>query len=179
MSADFSAPFRVSCRAAGIRARVLHVERARGGASGTPGGGVGLHRQLLCSLGRADRRRDRRPSTCTQGIHLILWLHEGKLAPSLCTWVLALLSVTKDRLAIACLHVVSGFPGGSAGKESAWNVIDLGSIPGLERSPREGNSYPLQYSGLENSIDCIVHRVAKSRTRLSDLHFTSLRFPSS
>ena len=56
------------------------------------------------------------------------------------------------------------FPGGSAGKESACNVGDLGSIPGSGRSPGEGNGYPLQYSGLENSIDCIVHRVAKSRT---------------
>ena len=60
------------------------------------------------------------------------------------------------------------FLGGSAGKESACNV-DLGSIPGwCERSPGEGNGYPLQYSGPENSIDCIVHGVAKSRTRLSD-----------
>ena len=48
-----------------------------------------------------------------------------------------------------------GFPGGSAGKESACNAGDLGSIPGLGRSPGEGNSYPLQYSGLENSMDCI------------------------
>ena len=46
-----------------------------------------------------------------------------------------------------------GFPGGSAGKESAGNVGDLGSIPGLRRSPEEGNSYPLQFSGLENSMD--------------------------
>ena len=45
-----------------------------------------------------------------------------------------------------------GFPGGSADKESTCNVRDLGSIPGLERSPGEGNSYPLQYSGLENSM---------------------------
>ena len=45
---------------------------------------------------------------------------------------------------------------------------DLGSIPGLVRSPGEGKSYPLQYSGLENSMDCIVHGFAKSRTRLSD-----------
>ena len=49
------------------------------------------------------------------------------------------------------------FPGGSSGKESACNVGDLGSIPGLGRSPGEGNGYPLQYSGLENSMDCIVH----------------------
>ena len=45
---------------------------------------------------------------------------------------------------------------------------DLGSITGLGRYPGEGNGYPLQYSGLENSMDCIVHGVAKSRTRLSD-----------
>ena len=54
--------------------------------------------------------------------------------------------------------------GGSAGKESAYNVGDLGSTPGLGRSPGEGNVYPLQYSGLENSTDCIVHGVTKSRT---------------
>ena len=59
---------------------------------------------------------------------------------------------------------MSGFPCGSAGKESACNVGDLGSIPGLGRFPREGKGYPLQYSGLENSMDCIVHRVAKSWT---------------
>ena len=62
------------------------------------------------------------------------------------------------------------FPGGSGGKESACNVGDLGSIPGLGSS-EEGNDYPLQYSDLENSMDCIVHGVAKSRTRLSDFHF--------
>ena len=56
-----------------------------------------------------------------------------------------------------------GFLGGSAGKESAWNVGDLCSIPELERSPGEGNGYPLLYSGLEYSMDCIVHGVAKSR----------------
>ena len=60
---------------------------------------------------------------------------------------------------------------GSAGKESTCNVGDLGSIPGLGRSPGEGKGYPFQYSGLENFMDCIVHRVAKSRTRLSDFHF--------
>ena len=63
-----------------------------------------------------------------------------------------------------------GFPCGSAGKESAHNVGDLGSISGLGRSPGEGKGYPLQYSGLENSMDCIAHRVAKSRTGLSDFH---------
>ena len=63
------------------------------------------------------------------------------------------------------------FPGGSSGKESSCNVGDLGLIPGLGRSPVEGNGNPLQHSGLENSIDCIVHGVAKSQTQLSDFHF--------
>ena len=66
-----------------------------------------------------------------------------------------------------------GFPCGSAGKESTCNVGDLGLIPGLGRSPGEEKGYTLQYSGLENSMDCIVHGVTKSRTRLSDFHFTS------
>jgi len=55
------------------------------------------------------------------------------------------------------------FPGSSAGKESACSVGDLGSIPGLGRSPGEGKGYLLQYSGLENSMDCIAHGVAKSQ----------------
>ena len=50
-----------------------------------------------------------------------------------------------------------GFPGGSAGKESACNVGDLGLIPELGRFPGEGNRYPLQYSGLGNSKDYTVH----------------------
>ena len=67
--------------------------------------------------------------------------------------------------------VFLGFPGGSADKEFACNAGDLGSIPGLGRSLGDGNGYPLQYSGLENSMDCIVHGVANSRTRLRDFHF--------
>ena len=63
-----------------------------------------------------------------------------------------------------------GFPCGSAGKESACNVGDLGLIPGLGRSPGEGKGSPLQYSGLENSMDCTVNGVSKSQTRLSDFH---------
>ena len=68
------------------------------------------------------------------------------------------------------------FPGGSDGKESACNVEDLGSIPGLGRSPGEQKSYPFQCSGLENSMNrgawrATVHEVAKSWTQLSDLHF--------
>ena len=64
-----------------------------------------------------------------------------------------------------------GFPGGSEVKASACNAGDLGLISGLGRSPGEGKGHPLQYSGLENSMDCIVHGVAKSRTGLSNFHF--------
>ena len=71
----------------------------------------------------------------------------------------------RDRLPIP---VFLGFPCGSAGKESACNVGDLGLIPALGRSPGEWKGYPFQYSGLENSMDCIVQGVAKSWTRLSD-----------
>ena len=67
--------------------------------------------------------------------------------------------------------ITKGFPGGSAGKESTCNAGDLGSIPGSGRSPGEGKGYPLQYSGLENSMDCIVHGITESQTRLSAFHF--------
>ena len=58
-----------------------------------------------------------------------------------------------------------GLPCGSAGKESACDVRDLGSIPGLGRCPGEGKGYPLQYSGLENSMNCIVNGIRKSQTK--------------
>ena len=67
-----------------------------------------------------------------------------------------------------------GFPGSSAGKESACHVGDLGSIPGLGRSPGEGNSYPLQYSGLENSMDYIVQSCKK--LDMTEQHSLSLDF---
>ena len=54
------------------------------------------------------------------------------------------------------------FPHGSAGKESTFYAGDLGSTPGLGRSPGEGKGYPLQYSDLENSMDCIGHGIAKN-----------------
>ena len=73
--------------------------------------------------------------------------------------------------------VFLGFPHGSAVKEFAFNVGDLGSIPGLGRSPGEGKGYPLQYSGLENSKDYTVHGVAKSRTQPSNFHFTPNKCP--
>ena len=68
-------------------------------------------------------------------------------------------------------RVFLGFSCGSAGKESACNVGDVSSITRLERSAGEGKGYPLQYSGLESSMDCRVHPVRNSRTELNDFHF--------
>ena len=62
---------------------------------------------------------------------------------------------------------------GSAGKESACSEGDLGSVPGLGRSLGEGKGSPFQYSGLENSMDCIVPEVTKNGTQISNFHFTS------
>ena len=80
-------------------------------------------------------------------------------------------------------YLMMGFPGGSEVKVSAFNAGDLGLIPGLGRSPGEGNGNPLQYSCLENPMDggawwATVHGVAKSQTQLrkfSSLHFHSHR----
>ena len=100
--------------------------------------------------------------------------------PAICFSKISHILYLVDQSICTCLKIQfdlpfsSGSPGGSAGKESACNEGDLGSIPGSGRSPGEGNSYPLWYFGLENSMDCIVHGVPKSRTRLSDFHFTSL-----
>ena len=68
------------------------------------------------------------------------------------------------------------FPCGSAGKESTCNAGDLGLIPGLGRPPEEGKGYPLQYPSLENSMDCLVHGVAKSQIRLNNFHLTLYRY---
>ena len=73
----------------------------------------------------------------------------------------------RDRLPTA---IFLGFPCGSAGKESDCNA-HLDWVPGLGRSPGERKGYPLQYSGLENCMDWIVHGVAKSQTRLNNFHF--------
>ena len=73
------------------------------------------------------------------------------------------------------MYVLKSSLSGSAGEETACNVRDLGLIPGLGRSSGEGTGYPLQYSGLENSVDCIIYGVIKSRTRLSDFHFLIFR----
>ena len=71
-----------------------------------------------------------------------------------------------------------GFPGGSDDEESTCNAGDPDSVPGLGRSPEEGDGYPLQYSCLENSMDrgawrTTVHGVAENQTQMSDYHFTS------
>ena len=80
----------------------------------------------------------------------------------------------RDRLPIP---VFLGFPSGSGGKESSCNAGDLDSIPGLGRSPGEGKGYPLQYSDLENSMDCIVYGVTKSQTQLSNFHLHCFSLP--
>ena len=91
-------------------------------------------------------------------------------------WGSTVHGVTKSQTRLSNFHIrifvshLSSFCG-SAGKESACNARDLGLISGLGRSPGEGKGYPLQYPGLENSTDCIVHGVAKSWTKLSDFHF--------
>ena len=72
--------------------------------------------------------------------------------------------ILKGRKSSLIYCYVLGFPCGSAGKESTCNAGDLSLIPGLGRSPGEGKGYPLQYSGLENSMDCMVHKIAKSNT---------------
>ena len=72
---------------------------------------------------------------------------------------------TTQSQAFGCVQILlPGFPCGSAGKESAYNAGDPSSIPRLGRSSGERKGYPLQYSGLENSTDCIVHGVTKSQT---------------
>ena len=78
---------------------------------------------------------------------------------------------------ITLMLLLQVFPGGSDGKVSVYNAGDQGSIPGLGRSPGEGNGNPLQYYCLENPMDrgawqATAHGVTKSRTRLSDLTFT-------
>ena len=86
-------------------------------------------------------------------------LHPGSSYNS-STWIFDLYSVKE------------GFLCGSAGKESACNVGDLGSIPGLGRSPGEENDYALQYSGLENSMDYPFGRKESNTTERLSLHFT-------
>ena len=74
-------------------------------------------------------------------------------------------------------HTYIGFPGSTMVKNlpvNARNTRNAGSASGSERSPGEGNGNPLQYPGLENSMDYIVHWVAKSQTRLNDFRFPNM-----
>ena len=80
-------------------------------------------------------------------------------------------SSSEEQLNCWVLYIKKGFPGGSVGKESTCNAEGLGSVPSFGRSPGAGHGNPLQYSGLENSMDCIDQGVAKSQTRLSDFQF--------
>ena len=90
-----------------------------------------------------------------ENMFLIIWSHSSKIY------------ITYN---LNYIHTYMGFSCDSAGKESACNAGEMGSNPGLGRSTGEGKGYPLQYSGLENSLDCLVHGVAKSRTWLSNVH---------
>ena len=91
----------------------------------------------------------------------LLWSEESENRCDLflpCAILLALIFSRHNLMIITDIYLVVimfGFPGGSDNKEFACNVGDLALIPGLGRAPGEGNSYPLQYSGLENSMDCI------------------------
>ena len=111
-----------------------------------------------------------KPSRKGQVLHRWFWKSQSKFD----------CRVSGQELKHLWIHceIWKGFPCGSAGKESTCNAGDLSLIPGLGRSPGEGKDYPLQYSGLENSMDCIVHGVLKSRTPLSDLHFTVKKQPT-
>ena len=106
--------------------------------------------------------------------------YEISVCLDLCMYQCAFFNIYNiaEALMSSNLNGLKGFPDGSEVKASARNAGDLGSIPGLGRSPGEGNGNPLQYSCLENPMDggawwATVHGVTKSRTWLSDFtHFT-------
>ena len=135
------------------------------GLGRSPGGGHGNPRQYSCLENHGQR------NLTVLGI-ASLAAQLIKNLPSLQeTWFnswVRKIPWRKDRLPTP---IFLGLPGGSTSKESACNVGDLGSIPGLGRSLGEGICYPLQYSGLENSMDYTVHEVAKSWIQLSDFHY--------
>ena len=93
-----------------------------------------------------------------------------------CRCSVAQISTNYKRIVVKSMALIHDFPGGSEGKASAYNVGDLGSIPGSGRSSVEGNGNPLQCSCLQNPMDggawwAPVHGIAKSRTRLNDFTF--------
>ena len=128
-------------------------------------------------------------STSVQKAYFSYWVGQWVCNPFLGNYIIELLSEGGRAYAFSgCFQILEspkiwplllsilGFPCGSAGKEFACNAGDLGLIPGLGRSCGEGKGYPLQYSGLENSMDSLVHGVAKSRARLRDFYFLSNTF---
>ena len=104
---------------------------------------------------------------------LVFWMLSFKPAFSLSSFTFI------KRLFSPSLRFVLGFFCGSAGKESTCSVGDLGSIPWLRRSPGEGNSYPLQYSGMENSMDCIIQRIRHDWMTFTFTGLSAIRVVSS
>ena len=134
---------------------------------------------MLCSLPKVAQPAEE-PSLWLIGpgsrVQVLLRLFAAWSAPAPGTQIL-FPSFSYHFTLFAFVVIFWGFPGGSDGKVSAHNAGDPGSIPGSGRSPGEGNGNPLQYSGLENSMDggawwATVHGVTKSQTRLSDFTFT-------
>ena len=99
------------------------------------------------------------------GFFISSWFSTGRLH----VWRNLCISSRLPNLFIVIFY--EGFPDSSVGKEPACNAGDPGSISESGRSTGEGIGYPLKYSGLENSMDCVVHGVTKSRTRLSNFYF--------
>ena len=137
--------------------------------------GVGCHFLLQCMKVKSESEVAQLcptlsdPMDCSPPGSSVHWIFQARVLE----WGAIAFSRRRARLPIS---VFLGFPCGSAGKVSACNVADLSLIPGLARSPEEGKGYPLQYSGLENSMDCIVHAVTKSWTWLSDFHFHKINW---
>ena len=106
------------------------------------------------------------------GSSLCSWTSPGKNTGVGCHFLLLGVFLTQGlNLGLLHCYIHPLFPGGSDGKASAYNEGDRGSILGSGRPSGEGNGHPLQYSCLGNPMDrgsCTVHRVAKSRTQLSD-----------
>ena len=108
--------------------------------------------------------------------HMVLHTPHSLQVSSFRTWSFQMLQVRQEIQSVIVLSSEQkGLPCGSAGKETACNAGDLGLIPGLRRSPGERKGYPLQYSGLENSMDCTVHGVpwTQSQTQLNDFQIKS------
>ena len=99
-----------------------------------------------------------------QKTKIMAWQIDGETMETGTNFILVDSKITADG---DCSHEIKrhflGVPGGSDCKESACTAGDLGSIPGLGRTPGEGKDYPFQHSGRENSRDCIVHAITKSR----------------